>query len=580
MSIDINGQQKGVFPMIEKRSGGLWTLRFSIGDQVFCQSPSTLKDQTQDPWRIATVDILWPRWYDEARFDRAAIECYRCKDNNSGEFIFVRKDTDYCIVDMVHINTRFTKGNRVVFKTRMERWVEGTVVNAISCQDEESCVGYSIRLDEGGINSRALRYVWNDMDEWIAGTDAGPRQRLFDAIDQNCNFAHLNHLVSTSTLDVSSFRDLIVARAIQACSYDALAWIQDFLKINLDNIRDANGNGLLHQISALPNAARFFERAAYISDEEVGGRITMFPTDNEGLILQLDRRGRFFLHHLVASENIRAMDLALTPNGRFAWDLALKLLCSWRKDSPSSDPLPIFYTHTRDEKRTNVRDAAKLLGRHDMVKMIDDYAQWLTAYQLADSLQYFPELNNIKASILPKFGGISNTAIIRKLRHFYSLKKERSHFFSLQNICGTNVSKGNLPLLSWLVEGDPALLQASTTQETTTANVNEFAQSELFDAALDGGQCESMGLASRAAHGESRYITATTEARQFYTSDVLARYLLSARREEGLAAYIKRVMVERDSHLKYNLHLKRLLDYKVRLLSDDESISQRLEMLE
>jgi Ankyrin repeats (many copies) len=429
-----------------------------------------------------------------------------------------------------------------------------------------------------------LRYIYKDTDEWIASADAGPRQRLFDAIDQNCSCAHLNHLVSASNIDVSSFRDLIVSHAIQACSYDALAWIQDSLKVDLDKIRYASGNSLLHQISALPKAVRFFERAAYIADEDIeeeeeGGHVTMFSVNYErefgGLILQLDQQGRFFFH-LVAAGNIRALDLALTPGGRFAWDPASALFCSSPKDSPGIEPLPSFYTRTRDEKGANVRNAAKNLGHHNMVKMVDEYSTWLTVYELACSLQHSPELNRIKANILPKFGGISNAAILRKLRHLYSFKKAGSHLLHLPAICGRNVSNVNLSLLSWLVENEPAFPQVSSIDERTTANVNEFARPEFFDTAMQWGQSESMGLAALAARGEPPRLSATVVARESYVYDVLADFLLNVRCEEGLAAYIKKVMAERSRHLH---DIKGLLEYKLYLLGDHDFLSQRLKTL-
>jgi hypothetical protein len=110
----------------------------------------------QNPWRLAKVDRLWPRWYDEARFDRAATECYRCIDYVTGEFIFVRNDTDDCIAAMDDTMHRFCKGDRVVFRTRMERWVEGTVVSTFLGRETEFFVGYSVRLGVGRMPGIAL----------------------------------------------------------------------------------------------------------------------------------------------------------------------------------------------------------------------------------------------------------------------------------------------------------------------------------------------------------------------------------------------------------------------------------------
>jgi hypothetical protein len=294
-----------------------------------------------------------------------------------------------------------------------------------------------------------------------------------------------------------------------------------------------------------------------------------------GLMTQVDHRGRSFLHYLVTNGNIRSLDLAFTPNGHIAWDLALAVPYSLNDDA-----VPSFFTFTRDEKGTSVRDAAKLLGRHDMVKMIDEYAMWQTPYELACTLQAYPDFGKVKAKILPKFGGIPDASIIRKLRRIISLEIKWTCLMQLEIICRSVVAHGNLPLLSWLVEAEPVLLHCSSTGETTTANCNEFAQPELFDQAEERGPCESLGNVSLAAHGQSRNTRETTvEGRKFYASDVLASFLRCSS-EKGLAAYIKKMMVERTRYLAGKYEAKILLERKLHLLTDDDSLSQRLQMLE
>jgi hypothetical protein len=160
-------------------------------------------------------------------------------DDETGDFIFVSSDEEQDIVAVKDVQLRFSKGESVVMKTKTERWVKGKIVGTVTGGEEDSFAGHSVRLDGGGSSRAALRFVWIDTDEWIAKADAGPRQGLFDAIDQNCSYEHLKYLVTSTNLDSSSFCDLIVSRAITACSYDALAWIQNEMKVDLSQIRDA-----------------------------------------------------------------------------------------------------------------------------------------------------------------------------------------------------------------------------------------------------------------------------------------------------------------------------------------------------
>jgi hypothetical protein len=56
-----------------------------------------------------------------------------------------------------------------------------------------------------------------------------------------------------------AFRELLVSKAIECASYDALLWLQENAKVDLEKIRDAENNGLLHQIAKSPHAERFFD---------------------------------------------------------------------------------------------------------------------------------------------------------------------------------------------------------------------------------------------------------------------------------------------------------------------------------
>jgi hypothetical protein len=186
----------------------------------------------------------------------------RCKDDSEGMI-------------MEHPSTfRFSVGDAVLFSTdkaafltdidcraaKMQPWKEGRIVK-VDLFGQQYYSVYEVSF-VGPRNRRTTCAIISDDDEHICRADATPRERLLDAIDQRCNYAHIHQIVTTTERDITNFQDLLVARAIQSCSYSAIWWLQDNTNIDLVRVVDTHGNGLLHQICMKPQAARFFERAS------------------------------------------------------------------------------------------------------------------------------------------------------------------------------------------------------------------------------------------------------------------------------------------------------------------------------
>jgi hypothetical protein len=74
--------------------------------------------------------------------------------------------------------------------------------------------GYRIYRCSSGSEERYTCRILKDDDEHIAKSSADPRERLFEAIEQDCSRKHLSYLQSFYSIDVLSFRDLIVDKAI------------------------------------------------------------------------------------------------------------------------------------------------------------------------------------------------------------------------------------------------------------------------------------------------------------------------------------------------------------------------------
>ena len=120
-------------------------------------------------------------------------------------------------------------------------------------------------------------HILEDTDEYVASVKSSPRERLMDAIEQDCSYEHINHLVKTFNMDVVPFRDLLVSKAIESASYGALLWLQENASVNLIRVRDSNGNGLLHQIAKSPHAERFIVAAtAYIASNQKSIKLSSY----------------------------------------------------------------------------------------------------------------------------------------------------------------------------------------------------------------------------------------------------------------------------------------------------------------
>jgi hypothetical protein len=98
-------------------------------------------------------------------------------------------------------------------------------------------------------------------------------------------------------MDVNAFRDLLLAKAIESCSYHALLRLQENVSVDLQGIRDALANGLLHQIAKSPHAERLVHWAA--KKEFSKGDVSCFielddlnSDKQESLIRQKNNKGR------------------------------------------------------------------------------------------------------------------------------------------------------------------------------------------------------------------------------------------------------------------------------------------------
>lgn len=300
------------------------TLRFDIGDRVLCNSGRAI----DRGWQPKTVTCLWPIAEIEIQGQPAPRGPNDVVPRYKGGDLCAPCDNDYCI--MRHPTSfRFGIGDRVVFDQKaaqgaphpanVSSWLEGTVVG-IDITGMAFYAAYSITFEREG--KQYSCFITKDDDEHIAGYGSDPRKRLFDAIEQDCTVLHLMYIVETFNIDVASFRDLALAKAMEFASYRALAWLGHCCNIDALHFEDDRGNNLFHKIASSPNAAGFFEVWGEVSsmrpmpswrlgirDRAHNRRLTNLPNAD----------GETWLQILVRRGDVRALDAALSPHNGLAW---------------------------------------------------------------------------------------------------------------------------------------------------------------------------------------------------------------------------------------------------------------------
>eukprot|EP00984_Skeletonema_dohrnii_P000128 scaffold38_cov113-Skeletonema_dohrnii-CCMP3373.AAC.2 len=316
-----------------------FTLRFEVGDQVVCSC---------SPWSTAVVSYQWPiREIQSAgglpvdASSHVTVPTYKCRLDWDGPnmrvpaaddapFVAAPEDLDYCI-KIRPSSFRFKMGDSVVvnlfkaeqiggrsgYKLVKNTWLRGKVTAVDVSKFETNYAVYECSLVGEGFACR----IFDDKDENIARADADGRERLFDAIEQNCSRSHLNFLCGHFDIDVSVFSDLVVAKAIEFASSQALSWLQHDCDVDVLSTRDDSGNNLLHQIAKSSNATRFIKevgRSSCIKSEKL--MLDLMAIGNN-LHHELNNGGELWIQSLITRGDAKALDAALSPHCGFAWNL-------------------------------------------------------------------------------------------------------------------------------------------------------------------------------------------------------------------------------------------------------------------
>ena len=221
------------------------TLRFNIGDHVLCRCGPWLPKVVAYHWPIYEIEESMGGSFSNVRGPRDIVPHYKCGPvAQKGGYVAAPSDDDSNIRE--HPTAfRFSVGESVTLNLELayvprsasnnKRNVplticEGTVTQIDITEKFNDYFAYECQCSLGA-QEQFKCYIPHDDDQHIARKGADPRERLFEAISQDCYFSHLSYLVSTYAIDVSMFLDLVVDKAFEHGSYYVSSLQQHFSEL-------------------------------------------------------------------------------------------------------------------------------------------------------------------------------------------------------------------------------------------------------------------------------------------------------------------------------------------------------------
>jgi len=235
-------------------------------------------------------------------------------------------------------------------------------------------------------------------DEHLASIHASERDRLMDAIDQNCSLNHIEFLINTAGgMDVSVFQDAVLKRAIAAGSYNTLLWLHKTFMLQLDEIQDAKGNTLLHQLAMSPNVIRFLETVSsthHVKDLGYYAYVHIDFSDSHagpsqpGMIHRKNESGETWLDVLIRQGNVAALDFALNPTKGVVW------LIPDRKTFERADAAALYDTALKSQNQDIIDTVTFFLSYHEL-RMQEIYLNY-NVYKTEDMIINSDAMINFK----------------------------------------------------------------------------------------------------------------------------------------------------------------------------------------
>jgi hypothetical protein len=133
-----------------------------------------------------------------------------------------------------------------------------------------------------------------------------------------------------------------------------------------------------------------------------------------------------------------------------------------------TEPLPNVHVMTRDKNGLNLKLWAHQMGQHKMEKMIDEFAEWHSLYELSlrlDMLSCITDLDLLNDIAISKFGdgemALSAGKHLICFRTCWHQMTPTTIFFAIEHIVIALSHGGHCSELFWLLEVEPSLIMVT-----------------------------------------------------------------------------------------------------------------------
>jgi hypothetical protein len=447
-------------------------------------------------------------------------------------------------------------------------WIEGTVTARDITGLEYYYISYECSFDIAG--KQYLCHITKDDDEHIAHANASPRKRLFDAIEQDCSRTHLIYLTTTYSIDVFTFRDLVIAKALDCASYQTLSWLQYDCKIEVLHYKDDGGNNILHKIASSSNAARFIRAAGKFRNmtpkpewyldifiyEVVKNPNLIGKNKLLNMINAPNNNGESWLQILVRRGDVYAFDAALSPHG----GLGLEFAARYR-----------FYDEDINSLAKTVKDSNDVI----MQVVLDSFIMFRTLYlQCVDICHiYFlkSEEELLQSESMVVFQGTEARHHAKLLARFLLDWEGNTDLKVRQDLVSNSFSK-LFSLLCEVNDGIFRLFINDTYVCCSNKDQNEYIQPELSgEYSLERLEVD---LAMACVIGKFGKCSDCDKDR-FYFSRLKKHALSNGDDSSSWLSCLKSITEISNTYGSMDF-----LNYKIKLLEDDADLHGRLRILE
>ena len=549
------------------------TLRFDIGEKVICSA---------DGWIPASVCKLWPidliRNHSLTLPAAAADEVphYYCDQVLSDNHPFLSAPSDFdSTIQKRPTSFRFKVGDNVTFNSlkaegntraaenylhRAATWTDGKIILVDVCEENLNYAVYECSFKVATKKYSCL--ILDDDDENIALVDADPRKRLFDAIEQDCSRDHFIYLQSHFNIDVAAFRDLILEKAIQFASYNALTWLQHDCNIDARLVKDKHGNNFLHMIANSPFVSRFIRRAGrngLYQENQNNVKLDFYTDSFENMAFGLNSNGEVWLQLLVQKGDVKALDTALSPHCGLAWDYffedkVVELLAASVKESKNQMMLCIFDSFVTFRIILDQLNALQCIHKDSEDEQLQD--KRLSVFKGADAKR--------AAKLLTRFCRDWNDR----------LSKNPMIKYIFRNL----VKKGMFRLFQLLYEEDRGLFEADDYCRSNEDR-QQFIQEELRTISEEDNESIVTNIFSACVLGNHRTYLHHKDFDNYVWIVKCHFSTCDAGTCPSLHHHLS-IEKERMSRDTFGTSWKDLVEYRLRLLEDDADVKGRQNILD